>query len=405
MTEPSFTVGIEEEYMLVDRASRALADDPPESLMTALAERFADGSLGAVTPEFLRAQIEVGTRVCSSTREAGRALLAMRNAIADEAAKVGLAPIAASTHPFAEWADLKHTPKERYDMLADDLQGVVRRLVICGMHVHVAIEDPDQRMDLMNQVSYFLPHILALTTSSPFWRGEDTGLKSYRVAVFSELPRTGLPEQFDSFSEYQRHVDILIKAGLIEDSTKIWWDIRPSFRFPTLEMRIADICTRVEDTVAIAALFRCVLHMLARLRRNNQRWRRYALMLIAENRWRAQRYGLSGSLVDFGKGTLVTTGDLIEELLDMTAPDAQALGCEAEMAHLRTIVARGTSADAQLRVFHNALAAGANRQQALVAVVDHLIGETVAPAPLLGGDATAATNATARPPDQSEAAS
>ncbi|ABC23262.1 carboxylate-amine ligase [Rhodospirillum rubrum] len=386
MREPAFTVGIEEEYLLVDRQSRALAADPPEALMTRLAAAFGDTNHGAVTPEFLRAQIEVGTKVCDSLAEAGEALGALRRVLAEEAKGFGLAPIAASTHPFAEWADLKHTPKERYDLLAEDLQAVVRRLVICGMHVHVGIEDPDLRMDLMAQVSYFLPHLLALTTSSPFWRGEDSGLKSYRIAVFSALPRTGLPDSFSSFAEYQRHVEVLVSAGLIEDSTRIWWDIRPSHRFPTLEMRIADVCTRLDDALCVAALFRCLLRMLYRLRRANQRWRHYARLLIAENRWRAQRYGLDGGLVDFGRGEVVPFADLIEELLELIAPDAAVFGCQAEVLHARTILHRGTSAHNQLRVFAEARAGGMTRDEALVAVVDHLIAQTVAP---LGADAGA----------------
>ncbi|MBK1665067.1 carboxylate-amine ligase [Rhodospirillum rubrum] len=385
MREPAFTVGIEEEYLLVDRQSRALAADPPEALMTRLAAAFGDTNHGAVTPEFLRAQIEVGTKVCDSVAEAGEALGTLRRVLAEEAQGFGLAPIAASTHPFAEWGDLKHTPKERYDLLAEDLQAVVRRLVICGMHVHVGIEDPDLRMDLMTQVSYFLPHLLALTTSSPFWRGEDSGLKSYRIAVFSALPRTGLPDSFSSFAEYERHVEVLVGAGLIEDSTRIWWDIRPSHRFPTLEMRIADVCTRLDDALCVAALFRCLLRMLYRLRRSNQRWRQYARLLIAENRWRAQRYGLDGGLVDFGRGEVVPFADLIEELLELVAPDAAVFGCQAEVLHARTILRRGTSAHNQLRVFAEAMAGGMTRDEALVAVVDHLIAQTVVPLGVAAG--------------------
>ncbi|WP_413207657.1 carboxylate-amine ligase [Rhodospirillum sp. A1_3_36] len=375
--DPGFTVGIEEEYLLVDRETRALATDPPASLMETLTETFSGGQHGAVTPEFLRSQVEVGTKVCHSTAEAGQALGALRHILAEEADKVGLAPIAASTHPFAEWSDLKHTDKDRYAVLAQDLQGVVRRLVICGMHVHVGIEDADLRMDLMNQVTYFLPHLMALTTSSPFWRGEDTGLKSYRIAVFSELPRTGLPDPFNSFLEYERHVDILVSAGLIEDSSKIWWDIRPSHRFPTLEMRIADVCTRLEDAICVAAIFRCLLRMLYRLRRSNQRWRQYARMLLAENRWRAQRYGIDEGLVDFGQGKVIPFSDLIEEILELIAPDAEAFGCQREVLHAREILARGTSAHQQTAVYYDAKRAGASREEALKAVVDHLIGATV----------------------------
>ncbi|MBV9523237.1 MAG: carboxylate-amine ligase, partial [Alphaproteobacteria bacterium] len=286
--EPPFTIGIEEEYLLVDRTSRDLVDDPPAAML-AECESLLEGQ---VSPEFLRSQIEVATGVCSGLGEARADLARLRRTVAEVAGRYGMAPIAASTHPFALWGAQKPTQRERYAILHRDLQGVARRLVICGLHVHVGLGDDELRIDLMNQVRYFLPHLLALSTSSPFWRGEDTGLKSYRVSVFDAMPRTGLPDQFESWGEYRRHVDILTQVGLIEDATKLWWDVRPSERFPTLEMRIPDICTRLDDGIAIAALYRCILRMLWRLKRQNQRWRIYARMLINENRWRAQRYGI-----------------------------------------------------------------------------------------------------------------
>jgi carboxylate-amine ligase len=246
------------------------------------------------------------------------------------------------------------------------------------MHVHVGIEDPDLRIDLMSQCAYFLPHLLALSTSSPFWRGLDTGLKSYRISVFNELPRTGLPGRFDSYADYKRHIDTVIQAGLIEDATKIWWDLRPSATFPTLEMRITDICTRVEDTICLAAVYVCVLRMLWRLRRSNQRWRIYARMLVEENRWRAQRYGLDEGLVDFGIGRVVPMGDLVEELIELTREDQKVLGCRDEVEHLRRIIARGTSAHAQLKAYHDALDAGADEREALREVVAMLQIESVA---------------------------
>ena len=273
---------------------------------------------------------------------------------------------------------MKHSERDRYVRLARDLQGVARRLVICGMHVHIGIEDEDLRIDLMGQVAYFLPHLLALSTSSPFWRGEDTGLKSYRISIFQGLPRTGLPESFASWGEYQRHIRVLASAGLIDDASKLWWDIRPSVRFPTLEMRITDVCTRLDDGIAIAALYRCLLRMLWRLRRSNQRWRLYARMLVDENRWRAQRYGIGEGLVDFGKGTVVPYSDLLEEIIELTAPDAEAFGCTAEVAHARTILTRGTSADRQTAVYRQAIASGATPTEALKRVVDWLIAETTA---------------------------
>jgi carboxylate-amine ligase len=372
--DPAFTIGIEEEYLLVSKDTRDLVVDPPEDLL----DDCAGSPAGSVSPEFLRSQIEVGTRICATVREARESLAEMRGVVAHAAGQHGLAPIAASTHPFAQWSDQRHTEKERYTILARDLQGVARRLLICGTHVHVGVEDPDLRIDLMAQVAYFLPHLLALSTSSPFWRGVDTGLKSYRISVFNELPRTGLPEHFQSWGEYQRHVNVLVAAGLIEDGSKLWWDVRPSARFDTLEMRITDVCTNVDDAAAIAALYVCVLRMLWRLRRANQRWRLYAHMLVMENRWRAQRYGFDEGLVDFGKGTTVPYADLLNELLDLTAEDAAALNCEAEVAHCRHILTRGTSAHRQLATFRAAVAAGATQEEALRQVVDFLIAETVA---------------------------
>lgn len=372
--EPSFTIGIEEEYLLVDRETRGLAADPPEGMLeecgTALEE-------GLFAPEFLRSQLEVGTRVCETVGEARTALAALRRRAAEVAGHYGMAPIAASTHPFAQWDALKHTDKERYNILSQDLQAVVRRLVICGMHVHVGIEDPELRIDLLNQVSYFLPHLLALSTSSPFWRGVNTGLKSYRISVFKELPRTGLPQQFASFAEYQRHVDVLVGAGLLEDASKLWWDVRPSARFPTLEMRISDVCTRIDDAVAVAALFQCILRMLWRLRRSNQRWRVYARMLVDENRWRAQRYGIDEGLVDFGRGRVVPYTDLLDELLGLVAEDGEALGCMEELNACHRIAERGTSAHRQIHAYEASRAAGASKEEALRDVVDMLIDETV----------------------------
>lgn len=372
--EPAFTLGVEEEYLLVDRASRDLVRDPPAGMM----EDCEAILQGRVSPEFLRCQIEVDTPVCQTVAEARAELAHMRATVAEVAGRHGLAPIAASTHPFAAWDLQKHTDKERYNVLARDIQAPARRLVICGMHVHVGIEDPQLRIDLLGQIAYFLPHLLALSTSSPFWRGEDTGLKSYRLAVFNELPRTGLPEVFDSYGEYERHLRILVDAGLIEDGSKLWWDVRPSVRFPTLEMRIADVCTRLDDGICIAAIYRCLLRMLWRLCRANQRWRRYARMLIDENRWRAQRYGLDEGLVDFGRGEIVPYADLVEEIIALVREDAEFFGCTAEVEHAREILRRGTSAHRQRAVFAQAIEGGANREDALKAVVDLLIEDTVA---------------------------
>jgi carboxylate-amine ligase len=294
------------------------------------------------------------------------------------AGRHGAAPIAASTHPFGDWQAQKHTDRERYNVLEQDMQVAARRLLICGMHVHVGIEDDNLRIDILNQVSYFLPHLLALSTSSPFWHGEDTGLKSYRLCVFNELPRTGLPEHFESHGEYQRTVDVMVRAGLLEDATTLWWDIRPSARFPTLEMRITDVCTRLDDALCCAAMFRCLCRMLYRLRRENQRWRMYSRFLVDENRWRAQRYGFDEGLVDFGKSEIVPYGDLLEEIIELLREDAVYFGCLNELEHARTVFARGTSAHRQLATYRLAMKAGAEPKEALHAVVDLLIEETIA---------------------------
>jgi len=371
--EPAFTVGIEEEYLLVDPETREVAIDTAPEMLKECEARIK----GMVQPEFLTSQIEVGTPVCQTVKQAREHLVWLRNTVADVAGKHGLALIAASTHPFSEWQVQKHTDKERYNILARDMQAAARRLLICGMHVHIGIEDDEMRIDLMNQVSYFLPHLLALSTSSPFWRGEDSGLKCYRLNVFDELPRTGLPSRFDSYGEYRRHVDVLINAGLFDDASMIWWDVRPSARFPTLEMRITDVCTRLDDTICIAALYQCIIRMLYRLRRDNQRWRTYDYLLINENRWRARRYGIDAGLIDFGKGEIVPCADLLEELIAMTRDDAEALGCTEEILHCRDIMARGTSAHRQLDTYNNAIAGGRGKREALCDVVDMLIQDTV----------------------------
>ena len=372
VSEPQFTMGVEEEYLLVDKETRGLVIDPPKSLLAECEEIIG----GQVTTELLRSQIEVGTKVCKNIQEVREDLGKLRRTVIDVAGRHGLAPIAASTHPFSRWSEQKHTRKERYDSLTDEMQGAARRLLICGMHVHIGINDDTLRIDLMNQMAYFLPHLLALSCSSPFWEGRDTGLKSYRLTIFDALPRTGLPEQFQSFAEYERHVNIMVNAGLMEDSTKIWWDLRPSGRFPTLETRIMDVCTRLDDAIALAALVCCLMRMLYRLRLANQRWRTYTTMLISENRWRAMRYSFDEGLIDFAKGAIVPFEDLLEEVLDLTADDAEALGCKSELAHIRDILSRGTSAHRQLKAHELAIAAGKSADEALVAVVDTLIEDT-----------------------------
>jgi carboxylate-amine ligase len=371
-TSPPFTIGIEEEYLLVDKETRSLVIDPPQSLM----EEAEDRCGAQVTSELLRSQIEIGTKVCENVKEAREELARLRRIIIDVSAAYDFAPIAASTHPFGRWSEQKQTEKDRYNELTVEMQAAARRLLICGMHVHVGIGDDELRIDLMNQMSYFLPHLLALSCSSPFWDGRDTGLKSYRLIVFDSLPRTGLPERFASYAEYKRHVRILEDAGLIEDATRIWWDLRPSARYPTLETRVMDVCTRLDDTIALTALLVCILRMLYRLRASNQRWRLYTPMLIQENRWRAMRYSFDEGLIDLGKGGVVPFEDLLDEILGLISDDARALGCEKEVGQARDILTRGTSAHRQLKHFELERAAGKTEEEALQSVVDMLIADT-----------------------------
>ncbi|HVO44955.1 MAG TPA: carboxylate-amine ligase, partial [Steroidobacteraceae bacterium] len=276
-TEPPFTVGIEEEYLLVDLATRDVNENPPAKLLQACTERGG----GHINPEFLRSQLEVNTRVCHSIAEARADLARLRQVIVASAHDFGLAPIAASTHPFARAMRQMPTEKEQFFAMAREMQAAARRLMVCGLHVHVGVDDDDLRVDLMNQLSYFVPHLLALSCSSPFWEGERTGLMSFRQNVFSSLPRTGLPEQFSSYSELRRHLDMLIGNGLIENTTRMWWDVRPNSRYPTVEVRVMDCCTSIDDTMCLAALVVCLSRRLYRLRRANQSWRGYKNVLLA----------------------------------------------------------------------------------------------------------------------------
>ena len=370
VSEHKFTLGIEEEYLLIDQNTLDLVA-APEQLMIDCAATLGD----QVSPEFLQCQIEVGTGVCATVADARADLASLRKTIHQIANGYGLAPLAVSTHPFAKWQKQDFTDRDRYRDLERDLAGVARRMLIGGMHVHVGISDDDLRCDLMNQFAYFLPHLLALSTSSPFWEGEETGLRSYRLTVFDNLPRTGLPPHFQSYGEYRRSIQAIIDTEVIEDATKIWWDLRPSDRFPTLETRICDVSPRLDDTMAIAALIQSLMRMLYSLRCKNQRWRIYDRFLVSENRWRAVRYGASQGLIDFGVGKILPFPQLVEELIEMVSPHAEELGCMDELLHLRTIVEGGTSADRQTATYHKAIEDGATSDEALRQVVQQLADE------------------------------
>jgi carboxylate-amine ligase len=373
--EPAFSLGIEEEYLLVDLATRDLVADPPAELL----QRCIAETDGRVSPEFLRSQLEVKTSVCGSVSAMRAQLAALRRKVCEISADYGIAPVAAATHPFARSPNRPaHTQEQRYSAIAREVQGGAGRMIICGMHVHVGLDDDELRIDVMNQLTYFVPHLLALSCSSPFWQGDDMGMQSFRLMLLSSLPRTGLPERFDSYGEFRRHLDALVRNGLIEDTTKIWWDIRPSSRYPTLETRVFDCCTHLDDAVCLAALNLSVVRMLYRLRRENKSWRRYPRMLIAENRWRAMRFGTDASLLDLARGELVPFPELLEELLAIVHDDAVALDCLAETEHARMILKRGSSAHQQQDVYQSARKQGATDSEALSAVVGWLAKTTCA---------------------------
>jgi carboxylate-amine ligase len=317
----------------------------------------------------IQSMIEVGTGICKNIQEARADISNLRGVISSLAEKNGLRIVAASTHPISRWQDQKIFDDERYELLVQELQTVARSLLIFGLHVHVGIPDRERQIHIMNASRYFLPHILALTTSSPFWMGHNTGLKSYRSEIFKQFPRTDIPDHFDSYPGFQRYVDLLVKTKCINDGKKIWWDCRPHPIFPTLEFRICDIPTRVDDTVAIAALFQAIVAKLTKLIEKNLGFRLYRRMLIQENKWRAVRWGLEGKMIDFGKQKEVPTRDLVLELLDFVDDVLDDLGSRKEVEHIHTILERGTSAEEQLRVY--------SETNDLKAVVDRLMELTM----------------------------
>lgn len=367
---PPFTIGIEEEYLLVDKETFALAR-APDSLISACKRDLE----GKVSPEFLQCQIEIGTGVCHTIGEARADLAHLRRTVARHADEFGLAPIAASCHPFADWKDQHHTDKERYNKLRRDLAGVARRMLICGMHVHVGIPDEEMRIKLVNQLKYFLPHLHALSTSSPYWQGDDTGMNSYRLTVFDNLPRTGLPPYMKDWDQFSSTVQTLIDLDLIEDASKIWWDLRPSSKFPTIESRICDVAPRMEVTLTLAALTQCLTRMLWRKSVEGDGWRVVQSFMVAENRWRAQRYGVSEGLIDFGRKSLIPFSQAIDEILELIAEDAVVLDCVVEVEAAKDILKDGTSADKQRKVHDAALKAGANKPEALRTVVASLVAD------------------------------
>ncbi|MCA9954501.1 MAG: carboxylate-amine ligase [Ardenticatenaceae bacterium] len=375
---PPLTMGIEEEYQIIDPKSRNLHAYISELLSQ---DQQREVKLNLM-PELMQSQVEVGSNVCQNVGEIRKEVVRLRRAVCELADANGLAIAAASTHPFARWDEQSITEGVRYKELLDDMQGVAKRLLIFGMHVHVGfgsdLESKNLMMETMNQARYFIPHLLALSTSSPFWHGRNTGLRSYRSVVFESLPRTGIPHSFNSWGEYQsyeRTLGMVGAFGKADTRAKIWWDIRPHPVFDTLEFRITDICTKIDEAVCIAALFQAICAKLLKLRRQNMGWRQYRHMHITENKWRAVRYGINGELIDFGLQESVPFPELMEELLELLDDVVDDLGSRHEVEYVRTILKNGTSADRQIATY---LAHGGddNREEALRAVVDHLVKET-----------------------------
>lgn len=363
MGVPSFTLGIEEEFQVIDPETRALRSH--------ILEMFAEGETrlkDQIRREMHQPVVEVGTNVCANIAEARADVTRLRSELCKVARANGLRIAAAGTHPFTHWSEVPITPGARYEAIVHEMQQIARANLIFGLHVHVAVEDPEVRIHLMNAARYFLPHILALSVNSPFWCGQNTGWKSYRIKVFDRFPRTGLPDYFRSHSEFQEYVDLLVKTNCIDNAKKIWWDVRPHPFFPTLEYRICDVPMTVDETICFAALFQAITVKLWRLHRQNMGWRLYSKALISENKQRAARFGVDAKLIDFGRGEEVPLPELLEELLAFLDDVVDDLGSRQEVEFVREIVRMKSGAARQLSVYE--------RTKSLPAVVDFIVQET-----------------------------
>ena len=365
LLDGQFTLGIEEEFQIVHAETREL-----RSYVSKLLE---EGQMNAilrerVRPEMHQSVVETGTGICKDIKQARDEVTELRGSLRDLAKKENLRIVAAGTHPFSDWKKQEITDGDRYKGIVEDLQDVARANLIFGLHVHVGIKDREVAMALANQVRYFLPHILALSTSSPFWLGRATGLKSIRSEIFKRFPRTGIPGHWDSYGQFQGYVDLLVKTGCIDNAKKIWWDVRAHPFFDTVEVRICDMTTRIDDTVAMAALIQAVMGKLYLLYKKNLGFREYSRELIEENKWRAVRYGLDGQLIDFGKQSQVPVRELVGELLEFVAETAEIFKSRDDLDRIRVILREGSSADRQLAVFA--------KTQSLNAVVDDLIEQS-----------------------------
>jgi len=358
-----FTLGIEEEFQIIDPKTRELRSHIQEIL--------AGGKMffkEQVKPEMHQSVVEVATEICGDVRCARQQVIQQRSKLALLASRDGLRIASAGTHPFSHWQDQQITADERYATIVQDMQQIARANLIFGLHVHVGIPDREEAIDIMNQARYFLPHLYALSVNSPFWLGQNTGLKAYRQMIFERFPRTGIPDAFESLSEYEDYLKLLVATGCIDNAKKIWWDIRLHPFFNTIEFRICDAQSRVDDTIALAAIMQAIVAKLHKLRTNNVTFRMYPRRLIDENRWRASRYGLDGKLIDFGRRCEVDERELLHEMLEFIAPELHELGSHREMMHIERILSEGTGADRQLAVWE--------KSRDLEAVVDHLIAET-----------------------------
>ena len=365
LLDGQFTLGIEEEFQIVHPETREL-----RSYVSKLLEEGMTNAVLAerVRPEMHQSVVETGTGICRDIKQARAEVTELRGSLNDLAKRNGLRIVAAGTHPFSDWKKQDITEGDRYRGIVEDLQDVARANLIFGLHVHVGIKDRDTAMALANQVRYFLPHILALSTSSPFWLGRNSGLKSIRSEIFKRFPRTGIPGTFRSYAAFQSYVDLLVRTGCIDNAKKIWWDVRAHPFFDTVEVRVCDMTTRIDDTVAIAALIQALMGKLYLLYRRNLAFREYSRALIEENKWRAVRYGLDGQLIDFGKQEQVPVRDLVGELLDFVAETAEIFKSHDDLERIRTILREGSSADRQIAVF--------NKNQSLNEVVDDLIEQS-----------------------------
>jgi carboxylate-amine ligase len=363
MKQPSLTLGLEEEYQIIDPETRELRSYITEILS---GDHLL---LEEVKPELHQSMVEIGTRVCQTPSDLGAELIRLRGAVMQLAGRDGLVIAAAGTHPFSSWLRQEITPLERYMGIRQDLALLAQQLLIFGTHVHIGIEDREFLIDAMNVARYFVPHVLTLSTSSPFWMGRQTGLKSYRSIIFRHFPRTGIPPLLDSWTDYTSLVDSMVRTGCIPDASKIWWDVRPNHSYPTLEFRVCDVCTRVEEAVCVAAILQAIVAKLWRLRCDNLTFRIYPESLLEENKWRAVRYGLDGKLIDLGQEEELPARKLLRELIEWFVDDVlDELGSRKEVEYAFTVLEQGTSADRQLARFE--------QTGDLKAVVDAVVAET-----------------------------